>query len=779
MLISKITVNGVHANATKIGTMTTGMVGAKVQFTFDSSWDGLIKTAVFRCMDITKDVLNIDSEVTIPHEVLTKPGYQLCVGVYGTNAEGTLVIPTVWATVGIVYSGADPSGDPSTERSPDVWEQLQAQIDELREQGVDDATIAAAVEKWLEENPVEVEIPETLPNPHKLTFTGAVTAEYDGSKPVEVKIPEGGSGGGGVLGISITNFPRMDGETDDAPRIQRAFDSIPKKEEDADGYYKGLVVYFPRGTYKIARTVTGVNVGIVGDTGTEFVGTGTGYMFDISFDGELGFAHVNYGAKIYQWRNFPVEKCVFNGNGKMDGLKHTGGHNIAVRDSIFCDTVSCGYYIASGSKYFIDHVTFRGISEDASLNALAINLGGSDHNVRNVIIANYTKGIVTTAANSFFSQCHMWLNHNARIPTSVMFDIRVGGTFIDGAYIDTIKYGLFVNTGGSVNVSNLICYNNPVFTLYDAVYIKMEKNADLFVSGATIDDSRNARFIDIEEASAPENIRLIGIRGNCHNIYETYTKTNGTTVRHTIKNELQNVSTSNFAGSVLSGSMYTTTLAADVGYKISSVKVMMGGVDITDTAYNGSNKVSISSVTGDVVITATAEVEEVSDWDIKWQAGEIVPSTLNVDSNIKQNSNGELYNSSEWGKRITFANGFDYGAQWLEVDAYIGNGLGGTSFQISILTDSGTGTKVYDSTDGNGKYKFGPKNHGDVLTIQPGGTHTFKFIYDGTNITFAIDDNVLSDALVPYSETSLFQGINMPSSSVDNCRITGIRWKQL
>lgn len=136
MLISKITVNGVHANATKIGTMTTGMVGAKVQFSFDSSWDGLSKTAVFRCMDITKDVLNIDFEVTIPHEVLTKPGYQLCAGVYGTNADGTLVIPTVWATVGVVYSGADPSGDPSTERSPEVWEQLQAQIDDLKHNGV-------------------------------------------------------------------------------------------------------------------------------------------------------------------------------------------------------------------------------------------------------------------------------------------------------------------------------------------------------------------------------------------------------------------------------------------------------------------------------------------------------------------------------------------------------------------------------------------------------------------------------------------------------------------
>ena len=35
------------------------------------------------------------------------------------------------------------------------------------------------------------EIPDTLPNPHKLTFTGAVEAVYDGSEAVTVPIPSG------------------------------------------------------------------------------------------------------------------------------------------------------------------------------------------------------------------------------------------------------------------------------------------------------------------------------------------------------------------------------------------------------------------------------------------------------------------------------------------------------------------------------------------------------------------------------------------------------------
>ena len=45
-------------------------------------------------------------------------------------------------------------------------------------------------------------MPSALPNPNALTFTGAVSAEYDGSKPLTVNIPEGGGGTGGGSGWS-------------------------------------------------------------------------------------------------------------------------------------------------------------------------------------------------------------------------------------------------------------------------------------------------------------------------------------------------------------------------------------------------------------------------------------------------------------------------------------------------------------------------------------------------------------------------------------------------
>ena len=49
-----------------------------------------------------------------------------------------------------------------------------------------------------------ITIPEKLPNPQKLTFAGAVTAEYDGSAPLSVEIPSGGGVDSWELVNSVT-----------------------------------------------------------------------------------------------------------------------------------------------------------------------------------------------------------------------------------------------------------------------------------------------------------------------------------------------------------------------------------------------------------------------------------------------------------------------------------------------------------------------------------------------------------------------------------------------
>lgn len=108
--------------------ITAGTVGLEAEFSFDSHWDNLGKTAVFRAGDkVITAALEQDTHI-VPWEVLEKPDLWLVVGVYGANAEGTVVIPTLWTKVAAVYTGVDPEGDPALEPSNPIWQETLARI---------------------------------------------------------------------------------------------------------------------------------------------------------------------------------------------------------------------------------------------------------------------------------------------------------------------------------------------------------------------------------------------------------------------------------------------------------------------------------------------------------------------------------------------------------------------------------------------------------------------------------------------------------------------------
>lgn len=76
---------------------------------------------------------------------------------------------------------------------------------------------------------------------------------------------------------------------------------------------------------------------------------------------------------------------------------------------------------------------------------------------------------------------------------------------------------------------------------------------------------------------------------------------------YSVTSYLTNAANSSSATHVVDGGSYTATITATKG-ALKSVVVTMGGTDITSTAYNASTgKISIATVTGAIVITATAQ----------------------------------------------------------------------------------------------------------------------------------------------------------------------------
>ena len=127
----RIDVQGAYAFCVEPQLLTVGMVGAEVEFSFDEPWDTLTKCAVFTDGMETRDAVVKENRCTIPYEVLTLGGRVLCVGVYGTNETGDVVIPTVYADVGMIRPGADPSGDESYSPTPDVTTQILNRLERL------------------------------------------------------------------------------------------------------------------------------------------------------------------------------------------------------------------------------------------------------------------------------------------------------------------------------------------------------------------------------------------------------------------------------------------------------------------------------------------------------------------------------------------------------------------------------------------------------------------------------------------------------------------------
>lgn len=104
-----------------------GRQEVRVEFTFDSMWDGYGKTAIFyRDKSQVLHVLLEDNACVVPWSVMGKPG-KLYVGVYGANGETTRTseVLALHVAQGAILGASDM--DPT----PDVYQQMLSEYDRL------------------------------------------------------------------------------------------------------------------------------------------------------------------------------------------------------------------------------------------------------------------------------------------------------------------------------------------------------------------------------------------------------------------------------------------------------------------------------------------------------------------------------------------------------------------------------------------------------------------------------------------------------------------------
>lgn len=137
----KLMLTGAQAWASVNGPLTSGMVGIPVTIEYDEAWDGLTKNLMCRCSPWRSNdgeirtILNVGETAAVAHEVM-QAGMYLHLGVEGFSSDGKLVIPTTWARCGKIEYGANTGEDPSADPELPIWNQLQAEIEQIKHDGI-------------------------------------------------------------------------------------------------------------------------------------------------------------------------------------------------------------------------------------------------------------------------------------------------------------------------------------------------------------------------------------------------------------------------------------------------------------------------------------------------------------------------------------------------------------------------------------------------------------------------------------------------------------------
>lgn len=155
------------------------------KFSFSGKeWKNVVKTAIFKKGDAVYNVLlDEDGRCNVPHEVISS-------GVLKVSVFGGDLVTVDTADVKIVKSGYEEGNAPS-EPTPDVYTQILAELQSVRDDFITEDMLGQAVEDWLAVNVVEALSPADV---EKIVF------DYMEEHKEEIKGEKGDAGENGKDG---------------------------------------------------------------------------------------------------------------------------------------------------------------------------------------------------------------------------------------------------------------------------------------------------------------------------------------------------------------------------------------------------------------------------------------------------------------------------------------------------------------------------------------------------------------------------------------------------
>lgn len=168
-----------------------------IEFDFDEEWTDNYKTVYFVCEDGSHQPVVINGNAC-PVPVLNGEHRRIFVGVQAGSIEKPSVLKTTCpCCLKVRDSIADLLGQPIPDPTPDVYQQIMALLEDIKQGEVSPEDIQKAVDNYLTENPISVDIATTekagivavgknlsITKDGVLSVDTTDSAEQDNTKPI-------------------------------------------------------------------------------------------------------------------------------------------------------------------------------------------------------------------------------------------------------------------------------------------------------------------------------------------------------------------------------------------------------------------------------------------------------------------------------------------------------------------------------------------------------------------------------------------------------------------
>lgn len=302
----------------------------------------------------------------------------------------------------------------------------------------------------------------------------------------------------------LSDFPRLEGETNDSPRIQRAIDAT-----------ENGILCIPKGDYDIEKTVYINNrcsldmhpaARLIAKSEMEFV-------LEYSAKGNYhALTLFNDDGSVYDNLGLFIRGGDIDGNGLASCLAITNAHHFTITNTAFHNGKKYGLHVGGNRGGHIYELICNNIYCKCTMKGLSGNVGifsdRHDAHYNDCIVVDYTIGMQIRGGANRLTRCHLWggtvppknysveewseiygerkikslggvygkndEEYNNEVPEmlidSIAFDMKGGCNVLEGCYADTAEVGYMIC--GDMRLVNCDFFNNKLMGLKKSTVIK-------------------------------------------------------------------------------------------------------------------------------------------------------------------------------------------------------------------------------------------------------------------------------------------------------------------